>query len=311
MTRWNGTAAGEAMPATIRPAVAAAMILMLSTMLAACGGVAGGPQPTATFGPAVQTRLAGSSRLRPTRTPTNETARAATPTATAVPALPTPEQTEPEPATPLPDPETEALLLALLTLGDMPEGWHGGDVYTKDGSTSGMTGDDEMFTTPRQQDACGYNFDDPYLNKASAYFEDGAQEFLVLHQVMLYADGPSAEILMSQMQAAMERCPEVEEPLDDGSTSISRFTLLADPQIGDQSCRFQITSSDDEFDYAIVVTGFRVGRVLSYVLQFGSLELSGPVDGWGTNDIAIRAVDKISSLRETFDSLESPSENVV
>lgn len=299
------------MTATMRPALTAAIILILTTMLASCSGGAGGPQPTATFGPAVQTRLAGGNRARPTRTPTSDTAKAETPTATVAPATLTPAPAEPETATPPPDPETEALLLALLTLGDMPEGWSGGEVINNGENISGATGDDEMFTTPRQEDACGYNFDAPYVNEVSAYFEDGAQEFLILHQVLLYVDGQSAEMLLSQMQAAMERCPEVEEPLGDGSTSITRFTLLADPQIGDQSARFQITTSDDEFDYAIVVTGFRIGRVLSYVMQFGSTELSGPVDGWNTNDIAIRAVDRINALRETFDSLERPLENVV
>jgi hypothetical protein len=238
-------------------------------------------------------------------------AQAATATSTPPQATPTPQPPTPDPVEPEPDPATETLLLALLSLDDMPEGWQGGEAVIEDPNSSGWTGDDDMFTQPRQEDECGYGYDDPYLNEASAYFHRDEEELLVLHQVSLYANDQRAEMLLSQVFAAIARCPEIEESNGDGLTSVTRFDRLEFPQIGDQSGTFQITSSDDDFDYAIVITGFRVGRVVSFVFQFDSLELAGSVEGWELHNLATLAANKINTLRETFDSLEKPSKNAV
>jgi hypothetical protein len=288
----------------------AAVIIML--LVSACGGAGGGSQPTATFGPAVQTRLAEAQRPRATSTPTPETAaRAATATSTPRQETPTPRPSAPELAKPEPGPATEALLLALLSLDDLPEGWQGGEAVIEDQNTSGWTGDDDMFAQPSQQDECGYDYDDPNLSEVSAYFERNEEELLVLHQVSLYASDQSAEMLLSQLFAAIARCPEIEETFDDRSVSVTRVDVLEVPQIGDQSGTFQITTSDDDFNFAIAITGFRVGRVVSFIFQFDSLDLAGPAESWELHSLATLAADKINALRETFDALETPAENVV
>lgn len=297
------------MQATKRTILIATGLLILSTLLSACGGAGGGSQPTATYGPAVQTRLAESQRPLTTSTPTAEAAAQAaspTPLPTQEPAIPEPSATalvEPEP-----DPATDALLLSLLTLDDMPEGWQGGEPIEDEGS-SNWTGDDDMFAAPTQADECGYGFDDPNLNEVSAYFGDSVDEFIVLHMVSLYANAQSAELFVDQMFGAMERCPEVEDSYD--ASVITRFTVLEDPLLGDQSGRFIMGGSGDGFNTAIAVTAFRVGPVLSFVFLFGSTELSGPVETWNLNDLAIRSVEKLIPLRETFDAFETPPENVV
>lgn len=301
------------MRATTRTTIAAVITLLLATLLlSACGGAGGGSQPTATFGPAVQTRLAETQRPRATSTPTTETAaRAATATSTPQQETPTPQPSEPDVAEPEPDPATEAMLLALLSLDDLPEGWQGGEAVIEDQNTSGWTDGDDMFAQPNQEDECGYGFDDPYLNEASAYFEDNRQELILLHTVALYANARSAELVLNQMLAAMTACPEVEDAYEDGASKITRFTVLENPQIGDQSVRFSIGTSGDEFDTAIAITAARIGQVLSFVVQFGSVQLSGPVETWNLNEFAIRSFEKINALRETFDALETSPANVV
>lgn len=285
------------------------MILLLAAMLSACSASGGGSQPTATFGPAVQTRLAEARPSRPTRTPDDETAAQApspTPVPTQEPATPEPSATAP--VDPQPDPATDALLLALLTLEDMPEGWQGGEPIENEGSSS-WTGDDDIFTAPSQSDECGYGFDDPYLNEVSAYFGDSGEEFIVLHNVSLYANAQSAELFMDQMFAAMTTCPEVEDSYD--ASVITRFAIMENPQIGDQSIRFTIGASGDGFNTAISVTAIRVGLALSWVAVFGSTELSGPVETWELHNLTIRSVEKLTPLRETFDAFETAPVNVV
>lgn len=281
-------------------------------LLSACGGAGGGSQPTATIGPAVQTRLAETQRPRATSTPTTETAaRAATATSTPKQETPTPRPSAPDLVEPEPNPATAALLLALLSLDDMPEGWQGGEAVIEDENSPGWTGDDDIFTQPSQADECGYGFDDPYLHEASAYFEDSGQEFILLHAVSLYTNAQSAELVLNQMLAAMTACPEVEDVYDDGVSKITRLTVLENPQIGDQSVRFSLGTSGDEFDTALAITAVRIGQVLSFVVHIGSVQLSGPVETWDLNELAIRSFEKIDALRETFDALETPAENVV
>lgn len=302
------------MRATTRTTVAVAGMLLFGLVFSACNGAPGGSggQPTATFGPAVQTRLAETQRPRATSTPTAESAaRAATATPTPSQETPVPQPSTPDFAQPEPDPATEALLLALLSLDDMPEGWQGGEAIIENENSSGWTGDDDMFTQPGQADECGYGFDDPYLHEVSAYFEDSEQEFIVMHSVSLYANARSAESVLNQMLAAMTACPEVEEAYGDGVSKITRLTVLESQQIGDQSVRFSIGTSADEFDTALAITAVRIGQVLSFVVHIGSVQLSGPVEIWNLNELTIRSFEKIDALRETFDSLETPSKNVV
>lgn len=285
-----------------------AVITFLSlALLSACNGPQGSsePKPTATFGPAVQTRLAEANRPRPTRTPTPES-MAAAPTATPRPPAPTPLPTrEPEL-----DPADEVLLAALLTLDEMPDGWHGGDSYVDDPAADDWSGDDDMLFAPGADDYCGTDFDDPYLNQTLVYFDEHESRWMLIQVLSLYANAQAADLLLSQMFTAMERCPEFEETVA-GETTVTRITRLEYPELGDRSAAFLLTFTSADFELDMVLAAFRIDRVVSIVLHYGAIADTGPAEGWGTEEITIRALEKIDALREAIDALERPPANVV
>lgn len=287
------------------------VIAILSAMvLTACNGASGGAKPTATFGPAVQTRLAEASRPRATRTPTPE-GMAQVPTVPAATATPQPATPAPQPTmVPAQDPADEVLLMALLTEENMPAGWYGGESFTLGGSEGNVSGDDGMLVSPGARDYCGSLFDDPYLNQVAAPFAQDESGQLMMQFIALYASDQAADLVLSQTFAAMQQCPEYEEVID-GEVVATRINALDYPDLGDRSGAFTMAITSEGYQSDMVVVGYRVGRTVSMILHIGEIAVNGPAETWETQQITQQALEKINALRELLDALERPAPNVV
>ena len=293
----------------MRSAIIAMFISVM--LLTACGSApGGGSQPTATFGPAVQTRLAEASRPRPTRTPVPQATAGSTaevaPTSTPPPVRPTPAAT----MTPVPDPADELLMAALLTQENMPEGWTGGERVDLGNSDENWSGDDDMLVPPGSEDYCGALFEDPYLNQVAVLLSSEDDTELVIQFIALYDIEQTADLVLTQTIAATQQCPEYEEVID-GETVITRITQLEYPALGDRSGAYKVTVTDGEYVSEVVVVAYRVNRTMSMIMHVAEPDTAGPAEGWNTQDIVVRALEKIEALREQIDALDRPAPNVV
>lgn len=292
----------------MRSAIIAMFISVM--LLTACSGAGGGSQPTATFGPAVQTRLAEASRPRPTRTPVPQAkARSATeavPASTPQPASPTPAAT----MTPVPDPANDVLMAALLAQENMPAGWSGGEQVDLGSSEDNSSGDDDMLVPPGTEDYCGALINDPYLKQVAVLFSNEDDSEMIMQFVALYDTEQTADLVLDQTIAATQQCPEYEEMID-GETVITRIKQLEYPTLGDGSGAYQVTVTAGEYFSEIVVIAYRVHRTMSMIIHIADPEFARPTEDWNTQDIAVRALEKINALREQIDALERPAPNVV
>ena len=255
----------------------------------------------------MQTRLAESTRPRPTRTPTPEQQALAP---TEPPATPTPAPTPPPISTPTPDPADEVLLLALLSEADFAEGWWGDEAYIYEDGVGTLGGDDEMLRSPGDSASCGSDVDDPYLNQVANLYGDDASDQLVMQFVALYENEQSADLYLSQLVALMQLCPEYEETID-GQLETVRISQLEFPAMGDRSAAFKMVSTGIDYQVESVIVGFRVGRTVTVILHTAESNVAGPAEAWGTQEISLRAFEKLMSLKEQLDALERPAPNVV
>ena len=282
------------------------------SILTACNGAAGsaGPQSTATFGPAVQTRLAEAQRPRPTQTPTPDPLATSTPlpTATSTPAPPT--ATPGPTSTPEPDKADEILLQALLEPTNFDSEWWVDEAYIYEDNTQNRSGDDGMLHSPQTDLYCGTSVADPYTNQVSTYYGQDEMDWLVVHFVALYPSEQHADLYASQLISLLQNCQEFEEEYA-GGIETTRISHLDYPELGDRSAAFVLVSTGDGYQVEAVLSVFRVGRTVSLILHVGESATSGPVEAWGTNNITVSAFEKVVSLREQIDALERPAPNVV
>jgi hypothetical protein len=290
--------------------ISTVVIVFGISLLTACNGSPGSSDelPTATFGPAVQTRLAEANRPRATRTPVPETTATPTPQPTATHAPPT--------ATPgssglsEPDPADDVLLLALLETGDLAGEWWDEGAFVYDSSDGNWTGDDGMLHSPGTDSYCGTAIDDPYVNQVSNLYGEDGLNWLLVQFVTLYPSEQHADLYLSQLITLLQQCNEYEEEYS-GATETVSIHQLEFPEMGDRSAAFVMISVGSDYQVEAVLSAFRTGRTVTLLLHAGESAVSGPVEEWGTQEITLRAYDKVMSLREMIDALERPAPNVV
>lgn len=287
-------------------------VTLCLVILAGCNGagVQSGPQPTATYGPAVQTRLAEAQRPRPTATATPDPAATPTPHPTETP-TPSPPTATPGPtSTPEPDLADQVLLLALLQPDDFEGDWWVDDAYIYGPDDGSWTGDDDMLHSQQTDEYCGTTVDDPYTNQVSNYYGHDDAGWLVVHFVALYPSEHEADLYLSQLIALLQNCTAFEEEYA-GGIETTTISPLDYPELGDRSGAFMLVSTGDGYQMEAVLTAFRVGRAVSLILHVGEAAHAGPVETWGTADMSIRAHEKIMRLKEQIDALEPPGRDFV
>jgi len=280
------------------------------SLLAACNGSPGGSgeSPTATFGPAVQTRLAEANRPRPTRTPTPEGMAQATAVPTPGPRpTNTPQPPPPEPET---NPADDVLLLALLETVDLAGEWWDSGAAVYDSNGGNWTGDDGMLYSPGTDSYCGAAIDDPYVNRVAKRYGEDEMEWLLVQIIALYPSEQQADLFLSQFVSLLQLCSEYEEEYL-GATETVSIHQLEYPEMGDRSAAFVLISAGNDYQFEAVLSVFRIGRTVTLLLHAGESAWSGPVEGWGTQEITLRAYERVMSLRELIDALERPAPNVV
>ena len=281
--------------------------LVLSILLlSACNGATegSGSRPTATFGPAVQTRLAEASRPRPTRTPTPES-QAAAPTATSLPTA-TPQPT----STPVPDPANELLTLALLNQDDFTEEWWIDEPYIYTDEDMSWSGDDDMLHSHQTDEYCGTEIDDPYINQASNVYGQDEAGWVVVQFIALYPTEQHADLYLSELVTVMQQCTAYEEEYE-GQIETVTVSQMDYPPAGDRSAAFVVVTSGTDYQFEAVLVGYRIGRTVTLILHAGESASSGPVEEWGTRDISARSYEKIMSLIDQIDALERPANEVI
>jgi hypothetical protein len=294
-----------------RTTIIAFAILLGTISFSACNGAVGSsdPKPTATFGPAVQTRLAEARRPSPTRTPTPDSA-AHIPTEPQSTATPRPATSTPQlPVEPTPNPTEEVLLMALLTLQEMPEGWGGGETIFYDPSFLDWFGDGGIFVEPDGEDHCSWGIG-AFLSGSIAYFDHDDDYTRIRQNVMLYATDLEADLTLAAMIAAMQICPDSEE-MYDGEIVRTTIQTLDYAPLGDRSGAFHMTSSFGDENFDGVIAAFRFGRTITIITQDAMTWHAGPVEEWVTEGVMIRAFEKLDALRDAIESLDRPASNFV
>jgi len=269
-------------------------LLLIPILLAGCGAGGLGDAPTATFGPAVQTRLAeadpGRMRTpRPTSTPFNQSKPGVviTPDSTAKPAGPT--------KTPLPTPTmhpaAQQFATVLLGVQDLPTGWTviPPELLVDAGQTSEICG------VLVSDYASIYVQGDYEMSVAGPYITEG---------LSLYASATEADLTLANFEQAYTSCPP------EGFTGAEYSTVLAPlafPQVGDRSFAFRMTVIAGDFAVEMDVVYAQVDKVI-VSLGYGTLSGFGDtIDSTQTESFARGAEAKVRAMLDFINTLDAPS----
>jgi hypothetical protein len=270
-----------------------ASLLLLGLLLAACGVAGVGESPTATYGSAVQTRLAGpghtpipTSTLRsgdkqPTvvRPSTTAAAEEATKTPFATPTL---------------NPFAKEFAPVLLGVADLPTGWTSVPVeLTLEAETT--------------SEVCGLPVQDFAMVYVQAEFQKAVTGPFASQGASLYASAVEADATLASLETAFQNCPA--EGYDDGE-SVMLLAPVAFPQVGDRSFAFRMTLLIDDFAVEMDVVYAQVDRVL-VTIGYGVLAGFGEaIDSTQTEDFIRRAEAKVRTMLDYVNSLQIPSNSV-
>jgi hypothetical protein len=209
-----------------------------------------------------------------------------------------------------PDPADELLLLALLESVDLAGEWWDAGAIVYDSNDGNWTGDDGMLHSPGTDSYCGSAIDDPYVNQVSNRYGEDEMGWFLVQFIALYPSEQHADLYLSQLVSLLQQCNEYEEEYLGATESVS-IHQLEYPEIGDRSAAFVLVSVGSDYQVEAVLSAFRIGRTVTLLLHAGESAWSGPVEEWGTQEITVRAYEKVMSLREMIDALERPAPNVV
>ncbi|MFN8556062.1 MAG: hypothetical protein U0531_01470 [Dehalococcoidia bacterium] len=156
---------------------------------------------------------------------------------------------------------------ALLTLGDLPAGWHVSERFS--GPTSGDGGfcGDTAPRPGRRTDAA--------IENAEAGFERGAVGPWIYQAVSVHTP-ESAANLMDEARTTLVDCDWVDE---DDKGMVTRWSLAARPfaALGDDTLAYRLTASADLGTAAFDMVIIRRGDMLS-VLLHGAVGIFGPAN---------------------------------
>ena len=209
-----------------------------------------------------------------------------------------------------PDPADEVLLLALLETIDLAGEWWDEGAFVYDSNDGNWTGDDGMLHSPGTDSYCGTAIDDPYTNQVSNLYGEDEMDWLLVQFIALYPSEQHADLYLSQLVSLLQQCNEYEEEYLGETETVSIYQLEY-PEMGDRSAAFVMVSVGDDYQVEAVLSAFRIGRTVTLLLHAGESAWSGPVEEWGTQEITLRAHDKVMLLREMIDTLDRPAPNVV
>jgi hypothetical protein len=270
-----------------------ASLLLLGLLLAACGVAGVGDAPTATYGSAVQTRLAGPGHTAiPTSTlrsgDKQPTVVRSTTTAGAEDATKTPFPT------PTANPFADEFAPVLLGVADLPTGWTSVPVeLTLESETT--------------SEVCGLPVQDFAAVYVQAEFQKTITGPFASQGASLYATAVEADATLASLEAALRNCPV--EGYDDGE-SLMLLTPVAFPQVGDRSFAFRLTLLIDDFAVEMDVVYAQVDRVL-VTIGYGVLAGFGEaIDSTQTEDFIRRAEAKVRTMLDYVNSLQIPSNSV-
>jgi hypothetical protein len=267
-------------------------LLLFPILLAACG--AGSDAPTATFGPAVQTRLAEADPVRmrtprPTTTPRNSSKPGVviTPESTAESAGPT--------KTPLPTPTlhpaAEQFATVLLDVQDLPTGWTiiPAELRVEAGQTS---------------EVCGVLVADYASIYVQGDYEKSVTGPFISEGLSLYASATEADFTIANLEQAFMNCPP-EGYSDVDYTTV--FAPLAFPQVGDRSFAFRLTLLAGDLAVEMDVVYAQVDKVI-VSLGYGTLSGFGDtIDSTQTETFTRSAEAKVRSMLDFINTINAPS----